>query len=159
MAWCLPIGLLMGWWLGWMNGAMTAIAVIVGGLWLSPDLDVRSTALRRWGVLGGIWWPYRRLLRHRSLLSHGPLIGMALRLAWLSALLLLIWTTAAWLSAAVIPSPSQTLPGLVTTLKQHPKPLISVLVGLEGSVWLHLILDGDPLPAECSNRWRRKRRR
>ena len=74
LAWCLPMGLLTGWWLGWINGVLTALAFLVGGLWLSPDLDVRSAALRRWGVLGAIWWPYRRLLPHRSLLSHGPLI-------------------------------------------------------------------------------------
>ena len=33
--------------------------------------------------------------------------------------------------------------------------LIAVLLGLEVSCWLHLILDGDPLPAE----WHRRRRR
>ena len=159
LTWFLPIGLLTGWWLGWINGALSALAFLVGGLWLSPDLDVRSAALRRWGVLGAIWWPYRRLLPHRSLLSHGPLIGMALRLAWLSALTLLIWTTTASLLAPVIPTPSQAWPGLVMAFRQHPRTLIGILLGLEGSVWLHLILDGDPLPAEFAKTWRRNRRR
>ena len=158
LAWCLPVGFLAGCWLGWFNGALTAFGFMVGGLWLSPDLDVRSTALRRWGVLRGIWWPYRRLLPHRSLLSHGPVIGMALRLAWLSALLLLIWTLSSLL-APFLPTPSQAWPDLITALRQHPKPVICALLGLESSVWLHLILDGDPLPAECSKRWRRKRHR
>ena len=159
LAWCLPIGLLAGWWLGSVNGALTALAFLVGGLWLSPDLDVRSTALRRWGVLGGIWWPYRRLLPHRSLLSHGPLIGMTLRLAWLSALMLLIWTATASLLSPAIPTPSQAWPDLLKVLRDHPRTWISILVGLESSVWLHLILDGDPLPAECSKAWRKHRRR
>ena len=159
LTWCLPIGLLTGWWLGWINGALTALAFLVGGLWLSPDLDVRSAALRRWGVLGAIWWPYRRLLPHRSFLSHGPLIGMALRLAWLTALILLIWTTTASLLAPAIPTPSQAWPELVTALRHHPRTLIGVLLGLESSVWLHLILDGDPLPAEFAKPWRRRRRR
>ena len=159
LTWCLPVGLLAGWGLGWFNGVLTALAFMVGGLWLSPDLDVRSTALRRWGVLRGIWWPYRRLFPHRSLFSHGPLIGMALRLAWLSALLLLIWMALSSLLAPSLPTPSQAWPGLVTALRQHPRAVISVLLGLESSVWLHLVLDGDPLPAECPNRWRRQRRR
>jgi uncharacterized metal-binding protein len=30
----------------------------------------------------------------------------------------------------------------------NPDQLIAVAVGLEGSVWLHLIQDGDPLPTE-----------
>ena len=131
---------------------------MVGGLWLSPDLDVRSTALRRWGVLRGIWWPYRRLLPHRSLLSHGPVIGMALRLAWLSAWLLLIWTLSSLL-APFLPTPSQAWPDLLKVLKDHPRTWIGILVGLESSVWLHLILDGDPLPAEYSKAWRKHRRR
>ena len=159
LACCLPIGLLTGWWLGSVNGALTALAFLVGGLWLSPDLDVRSTALRRWGVLGGIWWPYRRLLPHRSFLSHGPLIGMTVRLAWLSVLMLLIWTATALLFSPAIPTPYQAWPELVKALKEHPRTWIGVLVGLESSVWLHLILDGDPLPAECSKPWRRNRRR
>lgn len=159
LTWWLPVGLLTGWWLGWINGAFTACAFVVGGLWLSPDLDVHSTALRRWGVLKGIWWPYRRLLPHRSFFSHGPLIGMGLRLAWLSALMLLLWTAMASILTPTVPTPSQAWPALMTALKQHPRSLISVLVGLESSVWLHLIMDGDPLPAEGTKRWRRHRRR
>ena len=84
---------------------------------------------------------------------------MALRLAWLLALMLLIWTTTALLLAPAIPTPSQAWPELVTALRHHPRTLIGVLLGLESSVWLHLILDGDPLPAEFAKPWRRRRRR
>ena len=64
------------------------LAFLVGGLWLSPDLDTRSNPTRRWGPLRLLWWPYRRLLRHRSLLSHSPLLGTAGRLLYLLALVL-----------------------------------------------------------------------
>ena len=41
-----------------------------------------------------LWWPYRRLVRHRGWLSHTPLLGSASRLllllGWL--LLALTWT-------------------------------------------------------------------
>tara|TARA_B100001079_G_scaffold215846_1_gene190658 strand:- start:209 stop:463 length:255 start_codon:yes stop_codon:yes gene_type:complete len=84
---------------------------------------------------------------------------MALRLAWLSALMLLVWISAASLLAPAIPAPSEALPDLVTAFRQHPRTLIGVLLGLESSVWLHLILDGDPLPAEFTKPWRRRRRR
>ena len=45
---CVPAGLLAGFWLGWSLGVLTAAAFAWGGLWLSPDLDTRSRALKRW---------------------------------------------------------------------------------------------------------------
>ena len=145
----LPLGLVVAWPLGLSAGVITAAAFLVGGLWLSPDLDTRSNALHRWGPLGGIWWPYRRLIRHRSIWSHGPLIGTATRL-----LLLLAWTL---LVSVLIPSvsPSLMLTNLQNTLQQYPQQAVAMLLGLEASVWLHLIQDGDPWPAE----WTRRRRR
>ena len=145
----LPLGLMVAWPLGLSAGVITAAAFLVGGLWLSPDLDTRSNALHRWGPLGGIWWPYRRLIRHRSIWSHGPLIGTATRL-----LLLLAWTL---LVSVLIPSvsPSLVLTNLQNTLQQYPLQATAMLLGLEASVWLHLIQDGDPWPAE----WTRRRRR
>jgi uncharacterized metal-binding protein len=35
------------------------------------------------------------------------------------------------------------------------QPILSLLLGLEASAWLHLILDRDPLPAEW-HRWRHR---
>ena len=145
----LPLGLMVAWPLGLSAGVITAAAFLVGGLWLSPDLDTRSNALHRWGPLGGIWWPYRRLIRHRSIWSHGPLIGTTTRLS-----LLLAWTL---LVSVLIPSisPSLVLTNLQNTLLQYPLQATAMLLGLEASVWLHLIQDGDPWPAE----WTRRRRR
>ena len=145
----LPLGLVVAWPLGLSAGVITAAAFLMGGLWLSPDLDTRSNALHRWGPLGGIWWPYRRLIRHRSIWSHGPLIGTATRLS-----LLLAWTL---LVSVLIPSisPSLVLTNLQNSLQQCPQQATAMLLGLEASVWLHLIQDGDPWPAE----WTRRRRR
>jgi len=155
----LPMTLLLGLGLGWPAGVAGGLAWLIGGLWLSPDLDTRSRALRRWGPLQGLWWPYRRLIPHRSFFSHGPLIGMALRLIWLLAVLLLLWQGLVTLPMLAIAAPEQAVPRLVRWLMAQPRLLIAVLLGLEASVWLHLILDGDPMPAEWSRRWRRRRRR
>ena len=142
------MGILSGMFMGWSNGLITGGAFLIGGLWLSPDLDTRCRALRRWGPLQLLWWPYRRLLRHRSLFSHGPLIGTALRLsyllAWLALLLLL-------LSPLGLPTPARAAAGLLDLLQNHPQAVLSLLLGLEASVWLHLIQDGDPMPPG----WRR----
>ena len=145
----IPLGLAAASAWGTVAGSMAAAAFLVGGLWLSPDLDTHSNALQRWGPLGGIWWPYRRLIAHRSIWSHGPLIGTTTRL-----LLLLSWVL---LASCFIPP---LTPGLVMTtlqenIQRQPHPTAALLLGLEASVWLHLIQDGDPWPAE----WTRRRRR
>ncbi|MEB3322349.1 MAG: metal-binding protein [Synechococcaceae cyanobacterium] len=139
----LPFGLL--WWpaLGPAGAAVATAGFLLGGLWLSPDLDTRSNAVRRWGPLGSLWWPYRRLLRHRSFLSHSPVFGTAGRLAYLAALTLL-------LAAALHPlggPPPRELVERAGELWGQQRPLLLVaLAALEASSWLHLLQDGDPLP-------------
>ncbi|MBA3945680.1 MAG: metal-binding protein [Herpetosiphonaceae bacterium] len=64
----------------------TALTVTLGhlisGLVFSCDLDVYSTEYQRWGPLRIIWWPYQHMIFHRSVLSHGLVIGPLLRLAY-----------------------------------------------------------------------------
>lgn len=119
------------------------LAFLVGGLWLSPDLDTRSNPLRRWGPLQLLWWPYRTLLRHRSLLSHSPLLGTAGRLLYLTALVLGLCLLTSPLGA---PGPALLLSWLQLLWEQHRGLSLAMLAGVEASSWLHLIQDGDPLP-------------
>ena len=66
----------------------------LSGIILSPDLDIpnrtRSEYLvyRYMGkILGGVWfvlwWPYGKLIPHRSPLSHMPILGTALRMVYM----------------------------------------------------------------------------
>ena len=156
-----PFGALWWPWLGLAGVAVAMAAFLVGGLLLSPDLDTRSNPTRRWGPLRWLWWPYRKLLRHRSLLSHSPLIGSSGRLLYLAALLLGVCLLAQPLGA---PSPDQLSAQMQALWRQHPGPLLAALVGVEASSWLHLIQDGDPLPKtprllRLVQRGRRKRQR
>ncbi|WP_370593073.1 metal-binding protein [Synechococcus sp. M16.1] len=145
----LPLGIAVGLVLGWAAALIAAASCLAGGLWLSPDLDTRSNALRRWGVLGFLWWPYRLLIPHRSLWSHGPLLGTTARMAVLLAWCLIVSMAVPTLSPAVLLTTLQQL------MHQHPQEFIALLVGFEGSAWIHLILDGDPWPQE----WSKKRQR
>ena len=157
----LPFGLL--WWplLGPPGTVVAAAAFLIGGLWLSPDLDTRSNATRRWGPLRLLWWPYRRWLPHRSLLSHSPVLGTAGRLLYLTVLVMVI-------SLLLMPYGSPGPDQLMNALQQHwvdSKTLVvAALAGLEMSSWLHLLQDGDPLPRfrfkplKLSKRMRRRRR-
>ncbi|MFN5194342.1 MAG: DUF2227 family putative metal-binding protein [Cyanobacteriota bacterium] len=133
-----------------------AAGFVLGGLWLSPDLDTQSRATRRWGPLALLWWPYRRLLRHRSLISHSPLLGSAGRLGLLALWLLLL---ALVLQPLGGPAPAE-LAGAAQQLWQRQRPpLLAALAGLEASSWLHLILDGDPEPRLPGVLRRRRARR
>lgn len=69
---------------------------LFSGLMLSPDLDLNSRPFKRWGWLRWIWIPYQKSMRHRSVFSHGPIIGTTLRVlylvcwvAWFGLLILL----------------------------------------------------------------------
>ncbi len=145
----LPLGIAVGLVLGWTAGLSAAASCLAGGLWLSPDLDTRSNALRRWGPLGFLWWPYRLLIPHRSLWSHGPVLGTTARLG-----VLLSWCLIVTLAVPAL-SPALLLTTLQQLMRMYPREVIALLVGLEGSAWIHLILDGDPWPQEWSNKRQR----
>jgi len=151
----LPFGALWWPWLGLTGVAVASGCFLAGGLLLSPDLDTRSNATRRWGPLRLLWWPYRRWLSHRSLLSHTPLIGTAGRLLYL-----LVLTAALCLLARPMgaPTPVQLLNRAQSVWQQQRPLLITALVALEASAWLHLIQDGDPVP-RLPRVLRRRRRR
>ncbi|ACK68995.1 conserved hypothetical protein [Gloeothece citriformis PCC 7424] len=75
------------------NGELTLLVAggfLFSGLMFGPDLDIYSRQFQRWGKLRCIWIPYQKYLRHRSLLSHGFLIGTLLRVIYLLALLILL---------------------------------------------------------------------
>ena len=143
-----PLALLIGFTLGPLNALYAVLAFWIGGLWLSPDLDTQCRALQRWGPLQLIWWPYRWLIPHRSIWSHGPLLGTITRLLFLGG----------WIALALVILPGVSVIDAITAIepwcRNNTAQLLAALLGLEASCWLHLILDGDPLPAE----WQRRRR-
>ena len=63
---------------------------LFGGLMLSPDLDLLSRPFKRWGWLRWIWIPYQKTMRHRSILSHGPIVGTTLRVLYLGSWIVLL---------------------------------------------------------------------
>ncbi len=60
-------------------------AFLFSGLMFGPDLDIYSVQYKRWGYLRWLWLPYQKAIKHRSLLSHGLIIGTTLRLVYLAA--------------------------------------------------------------------------
>jgi len=122
-------------------GIIATAAHLLGGLYLSPDLDLKSIPFKRWGVLRVLWLPYQKLIPcHRHWLSHGVIVGSVIRLIYLAALLLPIWL--------VFPGLRQ-IEWAITWEKA-----IAFFLGIELSALNHLLLDGllIPLPSRVKAR-------
>ena len=63
---------------------LTTGGFLFSGLMFGPDLDIHSRHFLRWGWLRFLWIPYQKMIRHRSMWSHGLIIGTIFRLAYLS---------------------------------------------------------------------------
>ena len=55
----------------------------VGTDFITPDLDINSTVIKRWGWLKGLWLPYMWLFRHGKS-SHNIVFGGVVRLIYIA---------------------------------------------------------------------------
>tara|TARA_Y100001968_G_scaffold316458_1_gene344300 strand:+ start:519 stop:1001 length:483 start_codon:yes stop_codon:yes gene_type:complete len=140
--WSLISGCLVALLFGWKTGLLAGMAFAFGGLWLSPDLDTESKPLQRWGLFKIIWLPYRKLIKHRSILSHAPVIGTLIRLIYLGFIISVV------LSIVHIPN-RELLNNLGNLLYEqlllHKSEVLIILIAIELSVWLHIMQDINPI--------------
>jgi len=72
----------------------TCLAAGIGcasGVAVSPDLDLVNTVrvpVVGW-IWGAYWWPYRKIVAHRSRFSHMPVLGTLGRAAYLMPIILI----------------------------------------------------------------------
>lgn len=72
----------------------TCLAAGVGcasGVIVSPDLDLVNTVrvpVIGW-LWGAYWWPYRKIVAHRSRFSHMPVLGTLGRAAYLTPIIII----------------------------------------------------------------------
>jgi uncharacterized metal-binding protein len=143
------------------SGQLTLLvsgAFLFSGLMFGPDLDLHSVQYKRWGCLRWIWLPYQKMLRHRSLLSHGPIIGTTLRVLYLAIWLgiLGIFTlgivTLVWESQPrAVPRLSQTgmlewswqmlAQSAARSLTHHRSEWLALCLGLELGAMSHVVSD------------------
>ncbi|MEL6496402.1 MAG: metal-binding protein [Cyanobacteria bacterium J06623_7] len=118
---------------------------LFSGMMFGPDLDIRSLQYKRWGAIRGIWLPYRKFFRHRSLFSHGFILGTSIRLIYL----LVIVACVAILGVAI----AQVLFGFTWNWQEfvrsrlhlltgtYPRETIALFIGLEIGAMSHSISD------------------
>ncbi|MEL7332055.1 MAG: metal-binding protein [Cyanobacteria bacterium J06560_2] len=163
--WCLPFIIAPT---AWFTRSPTITVIVtgsflIGGLMMGPDLDIHSVQYRRWGLLRWIWLPYQIAIKHRSHWSHGPIIGTALRVVYLSVWLALftivgvetlnlVWD--AQISLINLRDPFRAL------VRRYAVEWISILVGLELGSVSHAVSDtvGSYLVEQKSRRKNRKNR-
>ena len=143
--WTLP-WVTLGTWLVTRSGDLTLLVVagfLFGGLMLSPDLDLPSRPFQRWGWFRWIWIPYQKLLRHRSVFSHGLLIGTMVRSLYLGVWLLLVAALGLGI-AQLLGYDRQTTAVLDQGRQfflQFPQLSLALLMGLELGAISHICSD------------------
>lgn len=118
---------------------------LFSGMMFGPDLDICSLQYKRWGVIRGIWLPYRQFLRHRSIFSHGLIIGTCIRLIYLFFIIALISTLGvaiaqlclgfAWNWQVFVRDQLHLL------INKYPRQTAALLIGLEIGAMSHSISD------------------
>ena len=144
--WVLPIVVAITFWQT-RNGNLTllvATGFMLGGLMFGPDLDIYSVQYQRWGFLRWIWLPYQKSLRHRSFLSHGPVIGTTLRIIYftiiLSFIALVLLVIAEKLGNVALNW--QTLGDeILNALVSYKSEFLALFLGLEVGAMSHYLSD------------------
>ncbi len=132
-------------------------AFLFSGLMFGPDLDIYSIQFKRWGKLRFIWVPYQKVLRHRSLLSHGLIIGTIVRVVYLSIILLPLGIMGVALAQFLWGFDSNWQEFIVTGVRgvvgEYPGEAIALFAGLELGAMSHSISD------TIGSAWKRYRKK
>ncbi|MGH9802748.1 MAG: metal-binding protein [Blastocatellia bacterium] len=91
------LGAEMYWGADHLMSVIATGAMLFSGLMFGPDLDLMSRPYKRWGPLRFIWKPYQIALPHRSTLSHGPVLGTAIRIVYFALMFSLVAATVLYL--------------------------------------------------------------
>jgi uncharacterized metal-binding protein len=82
----------------WITKDLKATSIIFGcylfaSLMFNGDLDTNSRPYNRWWLLKMIWIPYQLMFEHRSVFTHGLIIGTIVRILYIGlipAIILLV---------------------------------------------------------------------
>ena len=66
------------------------VVYIFGGYMFSGDIDIKSRETNRWGPFKFIWSLYQKSFSHRSIFTHGFILGPVIRLLYIYGIYLMI---------------------------------------------------------------------
>lgn len=125
--------------LGWGQSVLITVGVWFGGIFLSPDLDIKSRPFYRWGPFRFIWWPYQWAIKHRSSASHGLLFAPLFRLVYLSALCIIAYQ--GLYNYLIINPGNGAKREILNFFRHHSDELVLLGIGICLGSLFHVILD------------------
>jgi len=127
-----------------LTGFVVASGFLFSGLMFGPDLDIYSLQYKRWGFIKFIWLPYQRYLRHRSIFSHGFIIGTVIRSLYLSSILLVLGLVLGAIALMIFPNQwqwGQITINLYEIIRIYVQEIIALFIGLELGAMSHYLAD------------------
>ncbi len=121
----------------YVHGISIIIGYLFGTYWMNPDLDIKSNPYRRWGLLRFMWIPYQKL-KHRSIWTHGYVIGDIIRYLYIMGWIVLV----AFVLGILTGVPYTTyIDYLRDFVNQYKLPLLSFIIGNMLSSTAHILTD------------------
>lgn len=73
-------------------GIIMFFSYFFASMMFNGDLDTNSRPYNRWWLFKMIWIPYQLLFFHRSIWTHGFLVGTTIRILYIMPIIILIFT-------------------------------------------------------------------
>ncbi len=88
----LPIVILSGYFItkNYIDTLILSTLYLFSSLMFNGDLDMNTSTYNRWYVLKMIWIPYQLMFHHRSIFTHGIIIGTTIRIIYIGVIPFLI---------------------------------------------------------------------
>ena len=115
-----------------INTIIILSAFLFSAFMFNGDLDTNSRPYNRWWLLKMIWIPYQLMFTHRSIFSHGIIVGTIIRVLYLTFFALLIL----WLIYG-----RHFFNEFWSFIIQYENIIIGVLIGLELGNMSHTFAD------------------
>jgi uncharacterized metal-binding protein len=103
------------------------VGFYAGTEFITPDLDIESRAIKRWGALRTLWLPYKLLFKHGKS-SHNIMYGAVVRLLYIGIIIIGVY----YIMFRALPSNMMILPFDIVLI---------FLTGIIISNSLHVMLD------------------
>lgn len=125
--------------LGLTNGPILTLAYVFAGLLFNGDLDhdVGATCYNRWWIFKYLFWVYLKIMPHRSIWSHGPILGTLGRLIYVGIYVVIGFAYPVYRGHI-------TLDQIWVWISTNRVELIVVCIGLELGAMSHSLADWAP---------------
>ncbi|NER33138.1 MAG: metal-binding protein [Oscillatoria sp. SIO1A7] len=125
--------------------SMTVVSFAFSGFMFGPDLDIYSRQYLRWCWLRWIWLPYQKRVKHRSWVSHGPIIGTCGRILYLGVAILAATAPASVIQLIFLPESQlatiRLIKWAISAISKYPLLFTWAAIGLELGAASHYFAD------------------